>query len=89
VPERACKAGALPAELHAHVQPHDCNGFLVRMSACFFGRCSRRLICPPIHVQPSRCELLRMTLSTALTLSLGPFGPRTQISGWSVRPCTH
>ena len=36
---------------------------------------------PTHHVQPSPRERLTMTSRTALTLSLGPFGPRTQISG--------
>src|SRR6202021_2634234 len=34
----ACKAGALPAELHSHKLPHDYNGFLVGMTSCFSGR---------------------------------------------------
>jgi len=36
---------------------------------------------PTHHVQPSLCDVLTMTSWTALTLSLGPFGPRTRISG--------
>ena len=50
MPERACKAGALPAELHAH---RNCMILIdsvrenLQMSTCSVCRCSRKLTRPP------------------------------------------
>jgi hypothetical protein len=64
VPERACKAGALPAELHA-----PCNYMILIVSLMEFREIDY-LLCwqvlthidlPTHHVQPSPCDVLTMT----------------------------
>jgi len=68
VVSRACKAGALPAELHAHVQPFDCNGVFVTMRPAFLAGARAN----NVH---TRAIVRVCSSASARTLSAFPWNP--------------